>query len=904
MTDGPRAVTAVRLFPGQFRCGRRQALSSTGTRALYSVSGSSPVSSAPDDVTCFDPTDHSAAVDARVGAYRLVRELGQGGMGTVFLAVRDDDVFHKRVALKILKRGMDTESIVRRFRTERQILAGLDHPNIARLLDGGTTADGLPYLVMEYVEGAPLVDYADTRHLETTARLDLFLVLCGAVQYAHQNLVIHRDIKPANVLVTPDGVPKLLDFGIAKLLNAELSGQTLAAATAPGLQLMTPEYASPEQVRGEQVTTATDVYSLGILLYELLTGRRPYHLTSRAISEIVRVVCEAEPLRPSVAVTRPLESADAAVPTTGLGEAARSTRPRDSQRLRRSLEGDLDNIVMKAIGKEPAQRYASVDQFAEDVRRHLAGMPVLARHDTLGYRASKFVRRHRGAVTAAAAVFMALITGIVGIAWQARVARAERTRAEQRFNDVRSLANAFLFDVHDAVKDLAGSTPARQLMVQKGIEYLDKLAADAGDRADLRRELAAGYVRVGDVQGRPLNPNLGDTPGALASYQKAVDLYRSLGVGDAGPAELRREAATAYLRLSELLAATGDSRAAMTAVRTAVALIRDTATDASASPAARRDLVVAYSRLGDMLSATGATSEALDQHRLALGVMQGLAATAPDDPANLRQLGVAHHKVGNSLGNPNYPNIGDHEGALTEMRQSVAVFERASTRYPDNAMFKRNLAVARSNTADILTALGRRAEAMAEERRALETYEAQVREDPSNAAARNDLAIAFYKQAEMLDSDGRTREALTSLERAVTLQDQLAAADPENARARAETATNYSMRGRLLAKLGQRTAAYASLGRAVDVSRSLSQGNPDNVELRVAVAMALVERADASMVLRQEGGQPADRDTAERDYAEAVQILTALKDKGEIEGTDVDTLDKVRAKLEALHTGT
>ncbi len=862
------------------------------------------MSSTPDDVTYFDPEAAHLGPDARVGAYRVVRQLGQGGMGTVHLAIRDDDVFHKRVALKVLRRGMDTESIVRRFRTERQILAGLDHPNIARLIDGGTTADGLPYLVMEYVDGMPLGTYADSRQLDTNARLELFVRLCGAVQYAHQSLVIHRDIKPANVLVSPDGVPKLLDFGIAKLLNAELTGQSLTAATAPGLQLMTPEYASPEQVRGEQVTTATDVYSLGILLYELLTGRLPYRLTSRAAPEIVRIVCESEPLRPSAAVTRPLDTGATVLPaTTAPGDAPRR-RTRDPHRLRRRLEGDLDNIVMKAISKEPARRYVSVEQMADDVQRHLAGLPVRARHDTLGYRTAKFMRRHRGAVAAAAAVFLALVAGIVGIAWQARVAGIERARAEQRFNDVRSLANAFLFDVHDAVKDLAGSTPARQLMVQTGIEYLDKLAADAADRAELRRELAAGYVRVGDVQGRPLNPNLGDSTGALVSYRKATALYASLGVGAASPAELRREASAAHLRLSEVLAATGDTAAAMTAVREGLELVRDTATDPAASPAARRDLVVSYSRFGDLLAATGATSEALDYHRMALAVMESLAAAAPDDVANLRQLGVAHHKVGNVLGNPNYPNVGDPGGALVEMRRSAAVFERASALYPDNALFKRNLAVARSNSADILTALGRREEAMVEERRALATYEAQVREDPTNAAARNDLAIAYFKQAEMLDAAGRTREALASLDRAATLQDQIAAADPGNARARAETATNHGLRGRLLARLGQRAAALTSLDRAVDICRALSQDNPGNVEGRVAVASALIERADARQTLDGRPGRlPEDRTEAERDYVEAVSILATLRDKAEIEGSDVATLADTERKLAALRLG-
>ena len=247
--------------------------------------------------------------DVRVGPYRLIRELGRGGMGTVYLAVRSDDAFQKRVALKVLKRGTDTDSVVRRFRHERQILASLEHPNIAGLLDGGTTSEGLPYFAMEYVEGQPLVEYAHGQHLDLTTRLILFRKVCAAVQYAHQNLIIHRDIKPANVLVTADGEPKLLDFGIAKLLNPELDWATLAPTVA-GLHLMTPEYASPEQVRGEVVTTATDVYSLGVLLYELLTGLRPYRLASRAPDEIARIVCHSVPVRPSSAVTTRAEEPD------------------------------------------------------------------------------------------------------------------------------------------------------------------------------------------------------------------------------------------------------------------------------------------------------------------------------------------------------------------------------------------------------------------------------------------------------------------------------------------------------------------------------------------------------------------------------------------------------------------
>ncbi len=511
----------------------------------------------------------------QVGPYRLIREIGRGGMGTVYLAMRSDDVFQKRVAIKILKRGTDTDAIVQRFRNERQILASLEHPNIASLLDGGTTADGLPYFAMEYVEGQNILDYCELGQLDTTARIELFRKVCGAVQYAHQNLIIHRDIKPANVLVSSDGTPKLLDFGIAKLLNPELGGDAFAQTLA-GPQLMTPEYASPEQVRGEPVTTATDIYSLGVLLYELLTGRRPYQLTSRVPSEIARVVCNSVPVRPSTVVTQgPAEEGVGGSAGTGLAPMSDNiatrgrARTSEIERLRKRLSGDLDNIVLKALSKEAPRRYASVDQFAEDLRRHLAGLPVSARKDTLSYRAGKFLQRNRAAVAAGALILVALIAGIIGTTWQAQVARRERVRAEQRFDDVRRLANTSLFELHDAIRDLPGSTPARQLLVTNGLQYLDKLARDAGDRPDLQRELAGAYVKVGDVQGRPFNPNLGDTAGALASYKKATGIYEGLSGANTKDAAFQREMATAYLRLSEVLSATGATNDALSYARKA-----------------------------------------------------------------------------------------------------------------------------------------------------------------------------------------------------------------------------------------------------------------------------------------------------------------------------------------------
>ena len=488
------------------------------------------------------------AAEPRIGPYRLVRVLGHGGMGKVFLGIRDDESFHKRVAIKVLKRGMDTEAIVSRFRHERQVLASLNHPNIAGLLDGGTTPNGLPYFAMEDIEGQNIVDFCESRKLDTTARLQLFRQVCSAVQYAHQNLIVHRDIKPHNVLVTSEGTPKLLDFGIAKLLNPELAGETLAP-TAGGAQLMTPEYAEPgagarpsghhRDGRGTRSASCCT---------ELLTNRRPYRLASRTPADIARVVCESVPARPSTAVTQLPDPAAHDDVATGaeappISTAGTGGRPidADAHRLRRRLAGDLDNIVLKALSKEPDRRYASADQFSEDVRRHLAGLPVIARPDTLRYRASKFVRRNRGAIVAGSVVFAALVAGVAGTASQATRANAERVQAEQRFDDVRRLANSLVFEVHDAIRDLPGSTPARKLLVDRGLEYLDKLSRGAGTRADLRRELGGAYVAIGDVQGRPLTPNLGDTAGALASYKKAVALYESLGAATAPDPALRRE---------------------------------------------------------------------------------------------------------------------------------------------------------------------------------------------------------------------------------------------------------------------------------------------------------------------------------------------------------------------------
>ena len=384
-------------------------------------------------------TPEAAPAGSRIGPYLILERAAQGGMGTVYRAIREDD-YRQQVALKLVKRDIETDFLLERFRQERQALALLNHPNIARLLDGGTTADGRPYLVMEWVQGLPITDYCARRKLPLKERLQLFQNVCRAVAHAHANLVVHRDLKPSNIFITDDGEPKLLDFGIAKILSPGAESGA-AAATMTGAWALTPDYASPEQVRGEPITTATDIYSLGAVLYELLTGVCPHRFQNRTPGEIERVVCAEDVPRPSAAA----------------GPAGLAAR---------ELRGDLDNIVRKAMEKLPARRYSHVEELVSDLRCYLEGRPVSAHAASVGYRAAKFARRNKTLVATAAAVGISLTAGLAVALWQARAAQAQREIAERRFDLARRVAASLLYDVHDRTQDLAGSSKAREYLLQ------------------------------------------------------------------------------------------------------------------------------------------------------------------------------------------------------------------------------------------------------------------------------------------------------------------------------------------------------------------------------------------------------------------------------------------------------
>ena len=728
------------------------------------------------DVSTADTASNPAAVAGQsIGHYRVIRQIGVGGMGAVYLAVRADDEYNKRVAIKLVQAGIDTQEILKRFRHERQILAALDHPNIAKLLDGGTTAQGLPYFVMDYVEGMRIDEYSDTHKLTVRERLRLFRDVCSAVQYVHQNLVVHRDLKPGNILVTAEGVPKLLDFGIAKLMKPELFTNALDA-TRVEFRLMTPGYASPEQVRGEPVTTASDVYSLGVILYELLTSLRPYLVKTDSPAEILRAVCDQEPSRPSTAITR-ADKGNAGATTPEGRALMRGTVP---EKLRRQLRGDLDTIVLKALRKEPSRRYVSAEQLSEDLRRHLEGLPVIAHSDSWTYRSQKFVGRHKAGVAAAALILFSLVAGVLATAWQARVARRERTKAEQQFNDVRRLTTSLLFEFHSAIQDLPGATPARKLMVQRALEYLNKLAEQAHSDAGLQRELAEAYLKVGDVQGNPYISNLGDAHGAVESYNHALKISQTLAQSDA----------------QDL--------------------------------AARECLARSYKSLGEVLPVLGQPTEGLADLQQACTSFEALAAAKPERMEIREKLAGCYESLGDLQGHSGRSNLTDPTAALESYRKSVGLYEALLVSEPGNKVARRGVAVLQIRTGDLLMRDDPKA-AMNSYRAALPVIQDLAVSDPTNAEARRLMATAYQKVGGALEDLDDLKGALRNYESAAATREELMRADPSNALASMNTVVSLRYLGDLLYKMNDRAGALAKYQRAMEILDRLSTKDPDNV---------------------------------------------------------------------------
>lgn len=734
------------------------------------------------------------AIGRRIGAYRVTRLIGEGGMAQVFLAIRDDDLYQKQVAIKRVRQALASDFMVARLKRERQILAGLEHPNIARLIDGGTTEDGSPYFVMEYVEGRPITHYCESNELSVRQRLELFRSVCAAVHYAHRNLVVHRDLKPTNILVTGEGVPKLLDFGISKLLSPDpSSGNVTVAQTTAAIRLMTPEYASPEQVRGEQVSTATDVYSLGVLLFELMTRRRPYRFKNRSIVEIERVVCHKEVERPSSVVAPQLV------------------------RLRKELAGDLDNIVLMALRKDPGRRYESVDQLSHDIGRHLAGQPVFARTDAISYRAGKFLLRHKLSVGAVVLIMLSLVGGMVATTYQAR-------RAERRFQQVRRMANTFLFDVHDKLQNVPGSTEARQLVVSTALEYLDNLARESEGDPALQLELARAYERIGDVQGGLGTASLGRAAVALQSYRKALKIEESLAREGSTNLEVLQSLTTSYYKIGSLLMTTGDLVEAIESFRRGLNVI-ETAIESEPDNTENQYLrAEGYTHVGQGQAVAGESELALENYQTALKVTERLAERYPGERVQTYQASV-HERMGNTLSQQ-----GQLSAALDSFRRALQTREELSRAHPNDFTHRRNLMASYQDMGDVLGSpvsfsLGRTEQALVYYRNATMIGEELAAADPKDARIRHSLAVVYTKLGNVIrDSD--PSEALDTYRKAGDILEGLFASAPEELVVRRSHARNDLHMAYALRKLGENGAAMASLRRALDAQQAILERDP------------------------------------------------------------------------------
>jgi serine/threonine protein kinase len=721
-------------------------------------------------------------VKEKIGRYKILREIGAGGMGTVYLAERED--LAQKVALKIIRRGADSDVVVRRFRKEQEILAALEHANIARLLDVGLSDEGLPFLAMEYVEGTDLLAYCAENNLSLDAKLKLFRKICDAVAYAHSRLVVHRDLKPSNILVNSKGEPKLLDFGISKLLS-ENGAEEKGTVTSFGM--LTPNYASPEQFRGESVSTATDVYSLSVILYELLTGKLPYDVENRRYEEVARIVCETNPQKPSDILTQSRKAAetDGKQKTTDKGQFFKGQKTKEKGR---SLKGDIDNILLKALRKEPERRYSSVEKFSDDLRRHLEGLPVTARPDTFSYRAEKFAKRNRIAIVSAALVILAFLGGVGGITWQYFRAERERRLAEKRFVEVREIANNVIYKYHDEIKNLPGATKVRETLITDALSYLDRLAEDAKTDVSLQIELARAYSRVGDVQGEPYMANVGNTAGAIESYRKAAGLFED-AIVKTREIDLKRELRAVYQKMASALLRNINKDEGIRVALRAAELSEQIARENPSNTEDKLELAKSFVIIGDNSLVGGAENESVFFFRRALAITDSINAPEGESETILynigrvtQRLGFHHAELGRLAVAIEKKSESQEffRASLPFYRRSIQALEKLVKIVPDNIGYRRNFVLMKAEEAVALREIGENEQALPLFQEALEDRLKALAVDSTNVQAKADLPGLYMDIALVYQNRGDFTRALENIDSALEKINQAVKGDPTN----------------------------------------------------------------------------------------------------------------------------
>lgn len=769
------------------------------------------------------------------GNYRIIRELGTGGMGSVFLAERDDGEFKMLVALKIVKQSVADTEIIARFRRERQILADLKHPNIAVLYDGGISEKGEPFLAMEYVDGQTFIEYCDSQRLSTEERLRLFIKVCSAVAYAHRNLVVHRDIKPSNILVNADGEPKLLDFGLAKAFESDSS------TTQTALRAFTPAYASPEQIMGKPVATASDQYSLGVVLFELLSGSKPFAFEGKGIDEIIKTIGSSEAPIPSVVAS------------------SRKFDGHDSSILF-SVAKDLDNITLKALRKEPERRYPSVDAFAEDIERYLNGLPVSARPATLGYLASRFIQRNKITVAAAAIVLIAVVAGLAVSIWQGSVARRERDRAERRFQEVRQLSNSLLFEIAPKIERLPGSTEARELLVIRALSYLDNLANESRNDPSILAELASAYEKIGDLQGNIDKPNLSDYSGAISSFEKARTIRESLPADAENQLRLAqglRVASSIRNRQNDVKGALGDADRANMIYKGLLAETPDSSAVRMASIQAEIEhgqifaannqfgesiprfqsainelknldqrerstrilSAKSFAYLGNALSWDGQQPEAESEMAKAIASADSLISELPGDS----EIQAAVWQV-YTLASSIYEDSQDQH-SLELAQHALLIAQKASNADNADSQARYNLARAFSRVGIMFAKLNRLPEADTNLQSSQTIFDELIQREPRNIIYQRDLAKLHVRMGDTSEKRRNMNDALAHFQRSAAIFESLAAGDKLNTLAQRDLAQSLKSVAKMQIALSQKLVAVETLRRARSILEKLKQQN-------------------------------------------------------------------------------
>jgi serine/threonine protein kinase len=751
------------------------------------------------------PASDTLATPTMIGGFRIISCLGEGGMGTVFEAEQEHP--QRRVAVKVL-RGFSTPSMQRRFEFESELLGRLHHPGIAQIFEAGTADSrqgAQPYFAMELIRGKPITEHARAANLGIRQRLELVALVCDAVQHAHQRGVIHRDLKPGNILVDEHGQPKVLDFGVARVTDSDLKHATLQTAT--GQVIGTLQYMSPEQASGNSylLDTRADVYALGVIAFEMLTEQLPYDLARTSIAQAARIILEVEPTAPG--------------------------------QLRSELRGDLETILLKALEKDKERRYPSAAEFSADLRRYLRKEPIAARPASRRYRLEKFASRNKSLLAALLAIAASLVAATIvslNYAWSAERQRdsalLQKARAQERLEDVRALANSLLFDVHDSIAPLAGSTPVRERLVATALAYLSKLRAQAGDDLRLIADVAGAYIRVGDIQGHPRRANLGRTEEALLSYAQSLELLDPLIAAgfDAPLPQLTK--AELLQRIGAIRNATGEHDLALEAYEQSAALLESLA---ASNPRAAAVLSTGQAMVGGTFEQLGRLEEALAAYQRAFSAAEKLAAANPLDERLQRDISVSCNEVGLIL-----QRLGRIEEAQQVVMRGLLIREALAAKQPDNARAQRDLALSRHRVGALALQRDDAETALLQFEAALKTLQSLADSDPRDNRARYDLSVAQEKLGSALLSAERNSEALIHIEAAKDLRRELVAENPANQLHANGLASSHERLARVQRRLGEFESAELNYRTSMELATGLLYAHPDEASTSTVLSLA------------------------------------------------------------------